>query len=254
MPDNTLTLYLDGDVSLSEFAETIRHFSSLVDLLSRELASDSKINWVVDDLQAGSALASVVGVSSDEGAVLRVVEAYENVGRSLQRHEPIPFPESIAREAVAITKVLGDKIVSVSFQTASEASVVYGDYDIEKQVASGALLSFGAVKGKVQTLSSRGKLKFTLYDPLFDKPVTCYVKEGTLQNRLKEIWGQNVTVYGRVAREPEHGRALSVRDITRIEDDVNMQSGSYKAARGAFNWSEGDEPAEVTVRRIRDAE
>lgn len=28
----------------------------------------------------------------------------------------------------------------------------------------------------------------------------------------------------------------------------------YKAARGAFEWQEGDEPAEATVRRMRDGE
>ena len=34
---------------------------------------------------------------------------------------------------------------------------------------------------------------------------------------------------------------------------MNDEQG-YKAARGAFNWTEGDESAEATVRRMRDGE
>src|SRR5690349_11179844 len=113
MPDNTLTLYLAGDVSLTQFAEAIRHFTNLVDLLSREVAADTKIDWIVEDLQAGSALASVAGVSESEAPVLRVVRAYETIGQSLQRREPIPFPEPIIREAIGITKVISEKIPSV---------------------------------------------------------------------------------------------------------------------------------------------
>lgn len=254
MSDNTLTLYLAGDVSLVEYADTIRHFANLVDLLTREVASDTNIEWVIDELQSGSALASVAGISQDEIAVLRVVHAYEDVGRSLQRREPIPFPEAIAREAKAITKVIGEKIPSVAFQTARADSIVYGDYDVTRHGGGEPLVAFGAVRGKVETLSSRGKLRFTLYDPIFDKAINCFVRDETMRSRLKEIWGQSVIVYGRVTRDSEHGRALSIRDISRIEDVVSSEPGSYKAARGAFIWSDGDEPAEATIRRIRDAE
>lgn len=254
MSDNTLTLYLTGDVSLAQFAEAVRHFSNLVDLLSREVAPETEIDWMVEDLQAGSALASIVGVAERETPVLRVVRAYEAVGQSLQRGEPILFSEPIRREAVAITKVINDKITSVSFQTAEEDAIVYADYDAPRATKLEPRVSFGAVKGTVETLSSRGKLKFTLYDPIFDKPVTCYIASEDFRSRLKEIWGKSVTVYGRVTRDPQHGRPMSIRDISRIEDVLSVKPGSYKAARGAFNWSEGDEPAEVTIRRIRDAE
>lgn len=35
-----------------------------------------------------------------------------------------------------------------------------------------------------------------------------------------------------------------------LESDP-AEPGSYKQARGVFDWQEGDEPAEDTIRRIR---
>lgn len=255
MSDNTLTISLSGEVSLSTFADIIQHFARLVDLLTREVAADTKIDWLVNDLQAGSALATIEGISEHQPAVQRVVQAYENVGISLQRGEPIEYSESVDKEARAITKVIGREIPSVTFQTAQRDAIVYGNYLSKsgQQRTRETIVSLGAVKGTVETLSRRGNLKFSLYDPIFDRPITCYVKEDGI-SQLKDIWGKDVIVYGRVTREPENGRAISIRDINRIEEVVTVQPGSYKAARGVFHWAEGDEPAEATIRRIRDAE
>jgi hypothetical protein len=253
MTDNTLTITLDGDVTLPNFVEAILHFRNLVDLLSREVASNSQIEWLIDDLQTGSAIATVVGLSEEEEAVQKVVTAYTKVGQSLQRRDPIPFSEGVAREATAITKVIGERIISIRFQTEQDDTVVYGSTDKLQSAPKKDIISFGTIKGKVQTISSRGKLKFTLYDPIFDKAITCYLDEQQ-EGKLKEIWGKQIHVTGRINRAPDSGRAVSIREITNIEPVIEVPPGSFKRARGIFNWSEGDEPAESIVRRTRDAE
>ena len=53
MADETLTLALHGDVSLDTFAVAIEHWRGLVAAITREVAPDSRINWVIDELVAG---------------------------------------------------------------------------------------------------------------------------------------------------------------------------------------------------------
>jgi len=252
MADNTLTIALEGDVSLAQFAETIRRFTSLVDILSREVADTEPIEWIIDDLQAGSALATIVGLAAHDEPVLRVVNAYSMVGRALQRNEPVPFSTAVKREAEAITRVIRDKITAIRFETARTDSVIYGAFDTQRKNAA-PRVTLGMVRGTVQALSNRGRLKFTLYDAIFDTPISCYVAEGR-EATMRDIWGKQVTVTGRVTREPDNGRPMAVRNITSIEPVQESAPGSYKRARGALPWSEPDEPAEVSIRRLRDAE
>jgi hypothetical protein len=252
MTNNTLTIALEGDVLLIEFVETMNRFRNLVDLLSREVAPDTEIEWLVEDLQAGSAMATVVGLSDEPMPVLDVVRGYSRLGDALQRQEPIPFSEALRREAIALTKVIGNKITAIRFETAESDNVIYGKLGPARSVAT-PRTSFGAVTGRVQALNSRGKLKFTLYDALLDKPVNCYLNDAQ-EELMREIWGEQVTVVGRVTREPDKGRAVNVRNITSVERVRSIRPDSFRNARGIFTWSPGDEPAEASVRRLRDAE
>lgn len=253
MADNTLTLALEGDVALPDFREAVNHFTNLIDLLSREIAPSIEITWLIDDLQSGSAIATVVGISEQEEYVFDVIKGYSRVGNALQRREPIPFSASVAREAISITKLISDKIIAIRFETAESDAVVYGEFDVLQAASAAPRVSFGAVKGRVQALNSRGNLKFTLYDSVFDKPVNCYLQKGR-EDLMIEIWGKNVVVTGRVTRNVDTGRPVSVREITSIDPVLDFEPGTYKIARGIFPWTESDEPAEVSIRRLRDAE
>lgn len=253
MSDNTLTIALDGDVLLPQFVETMLHFSKLVDLLSREVAPDGKIEWLIEDLQSGSAMATVVGLADEPEPVSRVVKSYSRIGDALQRGEPIPFSESVRREAIAITKVIHNQLTAVRFETADSDNIIYGEFAVKSQNTRVPRTSFGAVSGRVQSLTSRGKLKFTLYDAILDKPVNCYLNDGQ-EDLMREIWGQQVIVVGRITREPDKGRAVNIRNITSVEHVKPIRPDSFRAARGILAWSPGDETAEASMRRLRDAE
>lgn len=251
MADNTLTLTLEGEVLLQQFASTIQSFSQLVELLSREVADGTSIQWVIEELQAGSATATVIGLYEEEEPVLNVIRAYNRVGRALQFREPIPFSPAVQSQAIAIARAVGEKITAVHFETADEDFVIYNAFRTEDRNLP--KVSFGAVRGRVQALSSRGKLKFTLYDSVFDKSVSCYLRDGQ-EDLMREIWGKNVVVTGRITRESDRGRVVSVRQITDIQPVLEIRPGSYRQARGVFAWAVGDEPAEVTIRRGREIE
>lgn len=252
MTDNTLTLALEGDVLLHQFNETMRRFQNLVNALSQEVAEGFEITWFIDALQGGSALATIIGIADEEEPVQKVVNAYTIIGKSLQYREPIPFSQHVAREAQALTHVIGDRITEIRFITAERDSVIYGVFD-EKLASIAPRVSFGGVKGRVQGLNSRRNLKFTVYDSIYDKPVTCFLKEGQ-EEKMRDIWGKEVIVFGHVTRGIDDGQPKSIRDISSIDTVLDVIPGSYKTARGILNWSEGDEPAEVSIRRVRDAE
>lgn len=250
MADNTLTIELEGDVTLADFAHSVMHFNRLVTELSNEVAGDADIEWYIDDLQAGSALATITGIHADGAVVQTVIQAYEKVGEALQTYRPIPFSRAVEREATAISSLIDGKITAVRFQTARADFVVYSEFTPDLKPSAKPHTSFGTVKGRVQTLSSRGKLKFTLYDSIFDKSITCYLNSGQ-EETMKDVWGKLVTVTGYVTRDPDTGRAKTVRNITDIEPIRLVVPGSYQRARGALSWITG-EPAELLIRQLRD--
>jgi hypothetical protein len=92
-----------------------------------------------------------------------------------------------------------------------------------------------------------------LYNTVFDKPVSCYVKED-YQNILTDIWDKVVFVSGRVTRQPDSGQPVSIREITAIELVPIVEPGSYRKARGILAEFGEPEPAEISIRRLRDAE
>ena len=254
MPDTTLVLALEGDVTLYKFSEAVSHFQSLLQHLTQEVAGDSKIQWDLEDLQYGSAIMTVIGRADYDEPIMRVVSAFEDVGQSLQSHKPIAFSKYVAKQAMALTELIGQDIKSVRFGTSRKEAIIYGLFDSKRADTAKPMVSFGTVKGRVQSISNRGKLRFTVYDSMFDKPVSCYVKEDR-QEALTDIWDKVVFVSGRVTRQPDSGQPVSVRDITAIDFVPIVQPGSYRKARGILANNDVEiESAEVSIRRLRDAE
>lgn len=253
MPDTTVVLALEGDVNLEQFSEAVNRFKTLLNLLAQEVAADTKIEWDLEDLQYGSAIMAVDGRADTDEPVLRVVSAFEDVGQSLQQHQPIRYSRHVAREAEALTKLIGNDIKVVRLGTARKEAIIYGLFDSKQQKTAQPLVSFGTVKGRVQSISNRGKLRFMLYDAVFDKPVSCYLQE-EYQHLLTDIWDKIVFVSGRVTRQPDSGQPVSVREITSIDFVPIVTPGSYRKARGVLANQETPEPAEISIRRLRDAE
>jgi hypothetical protein len=110
--------------------------------------------------------------------------------------------------------------------------------------------TFGAVEGRIQTLSSRGGLRFTLYDTLHDKAVSCYLTEG-FEDQMRDAWGRRAVVEGRVTRHPETGRPLAIRGITAVEVLPEVARHAYRDLRGLSPRESLS--AEDAIRRLRDA-
>lgn len=249
MLNDTLTLALEGEVSLEDYSKIMRDFNALVNQLSKEVAKGADINWIIEDLNAGSASATIQGSFEDTQLIENVVLAYENIGEALQTGKKFPYPKNIENTVFGITNVLDGKITAVRFETPRKDFIVTSSVKKEGVILQ-MKYSIGSVKGVVESLSMRNQLQFTLWDSIFDKAVKCYLDKGQ-EEIMRDVWGRRAVVFGRITRNPENGLPINVRDITDIQIVPQVDPESYKQARGMFHWKDGDKKAEEIIRSIR---
>ncbi|MDQ2761130.1 MAG: hypothetical protein M3Y17_12065 [Actinomycetota bacterium] len=254
MTNDTVTLGLQGDVSLAKFADAVRGFANLIQALSAEERVPSA-RWEVTGLEAGSAAATATGIADGaEEGISRVVVAYLEVGRALMDGTTIPYAAHIRDHAVGLARLLGDGVDAITFETADDEATIVAAPPTTMDAPTALTESwqaYGTVTGRVQTLTNRSRLRFVLYDALHDKAVSCYIAEG-MEDEARDIWGKLATVEGWVSRDPVTDRPLSVRRIRRIVVDDEGDPRGYERARGAVPRGEKDR-AEIRIRRVRDA-
>lgn len=249
----TVTFELQGDVSLEQFSSGVQHFAGLVKALSTG-ANASGLRWVIVGLEAGSAIATA-GAVRENGyrvdQVEQVVRSYLEVGEALAGGHAIPFDPPVQKEARALAGILKTGVRAIRFETAEADAIVEEMPAVRRAMG---VANHGAVTGRVQSLSSRAGLRFTLFDLLNDRPVSCYLTEGS-EDLMRDVWDMVATVEGLVSRDPVTGRPLAVRKITRVAvvHDEGEPDG-YRRARGAQLRVAGEAPAEERIRRLRDAQ
>jgi hypothetical protein len=256
MAKDTLTLVLNGEVSLPDFSEAIRGLLNLVAGLHTEVAPGKQIDWLIDALDAGSATAAVRGVTendSDIPAIECVVAAYEDVGYSIKLGRQFSYSSRVKTAANKIISLVNGRITSVRFETA--------DVDVEFSKRPGELVgvagahvaetAYGSARGRVQSMTSRGGLRFTLYDLIDERAISCYLAPGS-EDIMREAWGKLVAVEGLVRRDPETGRATTIRQVKDIQIIPEGKPGDYREAIGAARGFLGDDLPEEVIRRARD--
>ncbi len=181
--------------------------------------------------------------------VEKIVDRYGEIGKALERQEA-PRDGSRITQAVNAVRNLAASVEYVRFETPNADYTIYGNGKVLSQPATTSAI--GAVTGRVQTLSNRAGLRFNLYEPIFDKAVSCYLPQGQVE-LMREAWDRRARVSGRVSREAATGRPIAIRQIVKVEVLEDAAPGSCRLARGAVPWQEGDLLPEEAVRRLRDA-
>ncbi len=261
MADNTITFILDGEISLSSFADACKSFSSLIAALSiEENATD--VQWVISDLALSSARTTIEGRSLVAASVQRVQRAYESVGHSLERGDRISRPASVVRPALAMVRKIGGAVKGVRFETAENEAIItarpskkHAREQIALAVPQGESTAqipgaYGAIEGTVETLARRRGLRFTLYDSLNDRAVSCYLQPD-YEEKMRNVWGKRAIVQGWVTRDPANGHPLAIRHIDAVTPI--LAEGDYRKARAVLPLKPGDLSPEEQIRRLRDA-
>jgi len=256
---DTVTLALQGTVPLAEFSTAVTRFHNLVTALAAESQAESVV-WQIDALEGGSASMTARGLAENgvpPERIDRVVSDYLEVGRALERQTTIPYPPAVQREAEALVEVLKSTgIEEVRFETDESEAIIRQVPETRDGARAAPTMgrrgAYGAVTGRVQTLTSRNRLRFIVYDHVHDRAVSCYLVEGR-EDMMREMWDRMAHVEGWVTREPESGRPLAVRRVTRVTPITEPDPRDYLRARGALPLGSGGELPERTIRRLRDA-
>ncbi len=247
MAKTTVTFELGGRVEIEQLAQGISLFRNLMECLTPR---GSGVAWVVEDLQPGSALATLRGEASDIAAVERIVGEYESFGALMTRHGDAALADPNLLKAAAGIRKLAATVEYVRFETPETDYTFRGGE--EPLCQPEPTVSIGAVTGRVQTLSSRAGLRFNLYDTVHDKAVGCYLTPGQ-EELMREAWGRRARVSGSVSREVRTSRPIAIRRILDVEILADVEPGSYRRAKGAVPWRSGYELPEQVVQRLRDA-
>ena len=248
MPNNTMTLQLNGEITFSDFAEAVSRFNHLVDALSAHLNPREGVNWFVDDLEIGSAITTIRGESPAMERVELVVEGFASVAQALQAGTQMPFTSRVAIHAEAIRRIVNQNVTSIKLETARHDFII-------RRLGVPAARSFlppayGAIEGRIQTLSNRRSLRFTLFDVMHDKAVSCYLEEG-YEHIIREVWGHEAIVEGLITRDPESGRPTTIRQISHIEV-ISDRPADCLSARGILDVPVDAPSPEEIIRRMRD--
>lgn len=247
MPKDSLTFELGGYVDIEQLENGIKAFHRLVKALTPR---NSGVSWKVDELNAGSAIAIIVGESEDTSVVEKIVNNYENVGALLQQGGSLADCGRLVSNAAEAIKSITETTEYVRMATSDGEFFLSKEKEIGE--SSARLSSIGAVTGRIQSMSIRGNLRFNLYDSIFDRAVVCYLSPGQ-EDQMIEVWGKQAKVFGHVYREPKGYRPISIRRILNIEVMPDIEAGIFRQARGAVPWHPDGEGGEEVIRRLRDA-
>ena len=224
MADDTLTFELGGRVELEQLHEGVTRFRRLVTALS----PGKDVKWFVEDLQPGSAVITLRGESETPGQVEQIVTDYGNIGKSLETGEPTQYNAQVER-AVQEVRELTRTVDFIRFETAVVDCKFFGtDVNAAEQKDRAVI---GSLTGRVQTLSNRGSLRFSLYDAIHDKAVSCYLQPGQ-EEQMREAWGHRVRVSGQVTRDAKSGVPKVIRKILDIEILEDVEPGFLSPRKG----------------------
>jgi hypothetical protein len=255
MASDSVTLALDGNPTLDDLAAALAGLRNLLNELSGPFAQGAKVIWVVDNLDTGSAVTTFRGSARNAAAVRDITRAYLAVGVALGQGQ-VPFPDfpAVDRAASELANVISENVPSLRFETADDDVIVSALPASASAAPTGRDLpgSYGAVLGRVQTLSNRGSLRFTLYDLLHDRAVSCYLQEGQ-QELMRGAWDRVALVRGWVKRDPATRRPVAVRRVRAIEIQEEGEASDWRSASGALREDHDGERAESVIRRLRDA-
>jgi len=254
MPESdSVTLRLDGALTVAVFAKATGQFNSLLDELAKEAGAEGAVEWVLEGLTWGSAMVAAgaqARTPAAEELVPRLVRRYLEVAQFIRTHPAADRP--VYRAARDLIRTASDAGSAVVFETA-DGDVLFPVGEPLETAAEQPESTFGTVTGRVFTLQQRRGLKFVLWDVLFDKSVTCYLTSGQ-EDLMRDAWGHLVEVTGTVTRDPATGRPLSIRRVTNVEVYDEPDRYGFLAAQGAARRRPGAPPSEEVVRRARDGD
>lgn len=190
-----LTLELGSDkVSYREFQRVVRSFTNLLQDISEEACGDRKaVHWEISVFRGSLQIAADLPAETDPKTADRVLDTVSRPPRRVRRSlDRFPRP-------VPVTRLL----------TGEDRRDILLEEQREEGRHPSQLAEYGTVEGTLDTLSARGRLHFTISEPIWNMAVQCTVPE-QLVEAMRGMWRQRVSARGMVHYDRE-GLPTSIR-------------------------------------------
>ena len=255
MVKDTATIALNGEVSISDFSKAVAHFKTIIETLSSEVANAAKIQWELDALEVSSAIVTVRGIPSVDNsdiAVVEVLNAYERVGYAAQRGVESNYGSRVNTAARRLCGLINGHVSSIRFETEDADIEVISPIGIANGhgIVGAPREAIGTIRGRAQSMSNRGTLRFTVYEENDDHAIACYLREG-LEEKMRLAWGQMCVISGTVRRSAS-GKVSTVRDVVDVVILDEHHDDSWRDAIGCAPALAGSISVEEAIRRGRD--
>ncbi|MBF0567651.1 MAG: hypothetical protein HQK95_02170 [Nitrospirae bacterium] len=234
---NTITLALKGEnITSDKLRDSISAFYDFIDEVSAQVSGTMKpVKWIVT-VKHGSILLLNNPVVKEEyiDVIEKTVDAlhYGITNLENKTERPAYFTDKaleLLQNLVSVSSARGDELTEINI-------AINGDYHVlTTRIAANIdtimgirYKSLGSVEGKLQTISERGGLKFTIYDTLDDRPVRCYISDDLRSEALDvaaKAFGQRISIFGMISYD-QYGtpKIIQVRKLRLFREKEDIPS------------------------------
>lgn len=251
MAEDAVTIRLDGDdVEVTRFAQVIQLFGQMLAEVGQ--THDAAIDWLVENLEYGSAIATARPVPRNEHARELLPVMIGDLVDALVTFDgaPITTAPSKLRSAVLQLQRVAKFDSPITIEVRDVDVELRGDPVTPVVVPPQNVTSLAVLRGRIETLAHRQGPRFMLYPLKSKAAVRCDLRDGQ-EDLVRPAWNHVADVTGRVVRDSDTGRPLRMWDVTDVTVVDPGDPRGYRAAKGAVDSA--GEPAEKIIRRIRDA-
>ena len=245
--DARFSFTLGGDVSIELLQDALDRFSDVLNVL-REV-HDANIDWMIAGLDYGSVTAAVRAVPLDEAASPRVSDLrndYVDAAESIDGGH-VDFAIPLHREMYKLAQ-LADEAHPLVIASDERRVNIAAPISLTGFETPSRYVTYGTLRGRVETLSRRTDLNFRLYELVTGVPVICHMDRDT-EDTMRDVWGYVADVTGTISRDFDTDKPRSMKSITEVARVEEGDAGGWRRARGALR---SDTPSEVLIRRLRD--
>ena len=250
MRDDAITFTIEGDVDLETYEAAVSAARSLVVELDQSRRFDDEIAWQVSPAASGLVGIHLQPCRENRTRASKVASCVDAIAAAIVADQPIDAHMNARRAAWKIARLPArEGIDAVIIATRGKIHRIPHLGRGSAMVPEAAKTEEWYIAGEVAELCTAGEPYMIVIDCDYDHPVCCYVDPAEAIPRPARV-GDEVSVFGTVLRAPWFERPLEVTSVTKVEIEPDP-ANAWERARGILKWKPGDEPAEVTIRRIR---
>lgn len=248
-------------VSLTAFARLTAEMTQLLTELDRARSGEPAVDWIITDLDIGSAIVEVEGqplTSVADVSPMIVREALSALEHAATGKPKPEVPASAWRHAVSISEIIRDRSTKVEIVgNGTDLVLTPGAVPAQAIAADDEAATTEAVttiEGSLDTvyLHDEEERHFDLWDAIYGRRVRVDFGAEHLAD-VKRGLGERVRVHGLVVFD-HRGRPQRVRDVRAIHVLGLGRTPGPRELRGLARGLTGGLGAAEWVRRMRDAE